>query len=65
MLSQTAGNTAVSGVTGLLGVDCRLGKETVDVLAELRTATINFMSVRPSAWNNSAPTRPSFMTFHI
>ena len=36
------------------------------VFAKLRLATISFvMSVRPSAWNNSAPTRRIFMTFDI
>jgi hypothetical protein len=34
--------------------------------AKLRKSTFNFvMSVRPSAWNNSAPTGRIFMKFHI
>jgi hypothetical protein len=34
--------------------------------ANLRQATINFvMFVRPSAWNNSAPTKRIFMKFDI
>ena len=34
--------------------------------AELRKAAVSFvMSVRPSAWNNSAPTIRIFMTFDI
>ena len=33
--------------------------------AKLRKAIISFMSVRPSAWNNSAPTGQIFMKFGI
>jgi hypothetical protein len=33
--------------------------------AELQNATISFVSVRPSAWNNSAPTGRIFMKFYI
>jgi hypothetical protein len=33
--------------------------------AKLRKATVSFMSVRLSAWNNSAPTRRIFMKFYI
>ena len=36
------------------------------VFAKLRKATLSFvMSVRPSAWNNSAPTERIFMKFYI
>jgi hypothetical protein len=36
------------------------------VFAKLRKATISFdMSVRPSAWNNSASIRRIFMKFNI
>jgi thiamine phosphate synthase YjbQ (UPF0047 family) len=37
----------------------------VGAFAKLRKATINFMSVRLSAWNNSAPTKPIFMKIYI
>jgi hypothetical protein len=34
-------------------------------LKKLRKATISFMSVCPSTWNNLAPTGPIFMKFYI
>jgi hypothetical protein len=37
-----------------------------DSFAKLQKATVSFvMSVRPSAWNNSTPTRRIFMKFYI
>jgi hypothetical protein len=44
----------------------RVASSFLGELAKLRKATIGFvMSVRPSAWNNSAPTRRIFTKFDI
>jgi len=45
---------------------CHYTNTFLDAFAELRKATISFVtSVCLSAWNNSAPTRRIFMKFYI
>jgi len=45
---------------------CCLSASFLGAFAKFRKATIGFvMSVRPSAWNSSAPTGRIFMKFNI
>ena len=42
-----------------------LWRSSLGAFAKSRKGTINFINVRPSAWNNSAPTGRIFMKFGI
>jgi len=58
-------NRSVS-ITNVACAYCTVWTEFLDVLEKLRKATISFlMSVRLTAWNNSASTGRIFMKFDI
>jgi hypothetical protein len=63
-LATSRTQTALDGLHGIFEF---LRKTTLlRTFAKLRKATISFvMSVRPSAWNNSAPTGRIFMKFDV